>query len=1046
MPFGKKKIENEENGFFMNSFWNKIGKGSDFNNQILDRINPYQRVVKFHEGEAEYLDFGHCKLNVLPNDFFTFIMKGVLERMLDNGVESFNLGDSDIFSDIKDLIVKNKIEQALDEVRNFAFACQLHDETNEIVVIMANYQRLKRQDVEGLISYSDSNVQYNKINLTLLQALSRIKSNFANDFSSSQSQNSLVKINDLRGLKVLSLKNTSISSLDFLEDKAWSHSPIEEINLDGNPITDIKPLLNLPNLKKVIFSPNQQLNIPSDIAAEGNMDRIRAYFQSFKEEINERGMSENYTQDRLINIHSGNFELNETVNIYGGDSIIQKGTINLKSSDLLQDSTKVAIPDERISAEIKLILVGNSSAGKTSLAKMLMGEAFPKTHDSTHGISIRRWQPSVIDFDLPINTPLTVNIWDFGGQEYYHGTHRLFLNNNAIYILMFDPLTNTPSVSAPTDEQRDEHFNYRYWLDNIRFYAPDSPIIVIKNKTDLDPDNKVRFEGKDRDIYGIDNVHELSLEEVNNKNPRETRRYKRFMDELMELVTERTTRAPWTMPWVKTRQYLQDNQKKTQEITDNPFAKWRNEKPVVDLKTFEKTYLKIHKDLTPNVSSDFNYHLDTLNLLTLLHMSGNILYYEKDAELTWVTDNIYKVLNSNVLADKGNLSRKDVVEQVGEEWADDFIKIMRRFEVIFELANTTDKVTFVAPQYLSLAPPMPDLFRIATTGLTRQSTFFVRMPLFSYRKLIHRLILFYGSDAMSTPIFWKNGILLVHESDQRILIKGEQKSEYFGDIFGEISVSIEASPTGDVPKRMEEIFATFQDLMKKEFVIDESPTADPFSRNNMALSKYQNDLKLSLNGIDFVDLKTLKNESFKILVPSDSGKQLKINDFRPFVKRNDIQRPLSIFISYSHVDTEYMNRLNVHLAPLKRTEKIENWTDKALLAGENWDNTIKEQLAKSDIILLLLSADFIASRYIWEVELNRALEQEVNKKTRVIPILIRDCFYTDLSFTAKNIIPQNSRGKLISVRSWLNGNEDEALSIIAEQINRVVEDVMKTAI
>jgi internalin A len=1032
---GKKKASNEENGFLINSFWKNIKYDS---NESLNRINPYQRIVNFYEGKSEYLDFGHCKLNVLPNDFFTFMLKGVLERMLDNGVESFNLGDSDIFLDIKNLIANNKIKEALDEINDLVLTCKLHDETNLIVLLKSNFSRLNQEISKGLINYSESSHEYNRINDSLISILRDIKSYFTNDFSSSTSQKNLSLINDLRGLKVLSLNNTSLPTLDFFKAKDWSHSPIEELNLSDNPISDIRPLLNLPKLKKVIFSPNQQLNIPFDLASEGNMERIRAYFQSFKEEINQRGMNEN-------NIESFTNVFNE--NIVGTD------TVNSKSDISLRDLTKVIIPDERISAEIKLILVGNSSAGKTSLAKMLMGEAFPKKHDSTHGISIRRWKPILKDFGLSENTPLTVNIWDFGGQEYYHGTHRLFLNNKAIYVLMFDPLTNNAKASKSTDEQRDEHFNYRYWLDNIRFYAPDSPIIVIKNKTDLDPNNSVRFEGKDRDDYRIDNVHELSLEDVDNKNPRAIRRYKRFLDELMDIVAEKTTREPWTLPWVKSRQYLQDNQKKIQEITENPFAKWRNEIPIVDLTVFTETYLKIHKELTPNVSSDFNYRLDTLNLLTLLHMSGNILYYEKDVELThrvflnpsWVTDNIYNVLNSKVLEDKGKFSRKNVVEKVGEEWADDFIKIMRRFEVIFELDNATDEAKFIAPQYLSLTPPMPDLFRIATTGLTRQSTFFVKMPLFSYRKLIHRLILFYGSDTKSTPIFWKNGILLVHKSDQRILIKGEQKSDYSNDIFGEISVSIEALPTGDVPKRMEEIFATFLDLMKREFVIDESPTADPLSRNNMALLDYQNNLKLSVNGIDFVYLKTLKNQNYKILVPSDSNKPLKINDFRPFVKRDDIQRPLSVFVSYSHVDSDIMNRLNVHLAPLRHTEKIETWTDKAILAGENWDDKIKQQLASADIILMLLSADFIASRYIWEVELKRAMQQEVDNKTRVIPILIRDCFYKDLPFAAKNIIPFNSRKKVVSVRSWLNGNEDEALSIIAEQINRVVKEVMETA-
>ena len=72
-------------------------------------------------------------------------------------------------------------------------------------------------------------------------------------------------------------------------------------------------------------------------------------------------------------------------------------------------------------------------------------------------------------------------------------------------------------------------------------------------------------------------------------------------------------------------------------------------------------------------------------------------------------------------------------------------------------------------------------------------------------------------------------------------------------------------------------------------------------------------------------------------------KRLRIHDFELLLD-DQPQRPLKVFFSYSHKDTEIMNQLAVHLAPLKRLEKIETWSDKAIQAGDEWDEAIINNL------------------------------------------------------------------------------------------------------
>ena len=139
-----------------------------------------------------------------------------------------------------------------------------------------------------------------------------------------------------------------------------------------------------------------------------------------------------------------------------------------------------------------------------------------------------------------------------------------------------------------------------------------------------------------------------------------------------------------------------------------------------------------------------------------------------------------------------------------------------------------------------------------------------------------------------------------------------------------------------------------------------------------------------------------------------------------------------IFFSYSKYDREYLEQLLRHLSVLRRKKKIAAWDDHLILPGEEWDDAIKSQLAQADIILLLVSADFLATDYIWDVEINTAMDRHAAKSAQVIPVVLRPCSWEDTPFGKLNGLP--SKAKPVSSYS----DRDEAWLEVVRGIERLV--------
>ncbi len=144
-------------------------------------------------------------------------------------------------------------------------------------------------------------------------------------------------------------------------------------------------------------------------------------------------------------------------------------------------------------------------------------------------------------------------------------------------------------------------------------------------------------------------------------------------------------------------------------------------------------------------------------------------------------------------------------------------------------------------------------------------------------------------------------------------------------------------------------------------------------------------------------------------------------------------KPVNLFFSYSHEDEDLKDELLKHLSILKRQGVIKDWHDRKIEAGHEWKAAIDDNLRNADIILLLISADFLKSDYCYETEMTFALERQ---DAIVIPIILRAVDWRGAPFGKLQVLPKDAR----PVTSW--GNSDEAFENVAEGIRQKVENLL----
>jgi len=147
------------------------------------------------------------------------------------------------------------------------------------------------------------------------------------------------------------------------------------------------------------------------------------------------------------------------------------------------------------------------------------------------------------------------------------------------------------------------------------------------------------------------------------------------------------------------------------------------------------------------------------------------------------------------------------------------------------------------------------------------------------------------------------------------------------------------------------------------------------------------------------------------------------------------QLAVEVFCSYAHEDVLYRRHFETHLSVLKRQGLISLWYDRKILPGANWSDTIDVHLETASVIVLLISADFIASNYCFTVEMKRALERHKAGEARVIPVVVRPCDWQLLPVGKLQALPMDAE----PISKWTS--TDEAWMQVTAGLRRVIEDL-----
>jgi Leucine-rich repeat (LRR) protein len=876
----------------------------------------------------------------------------------------------------------------------------------------------------------------------------------------------IIDLSPLAGLQKLQSLQCSFTQVQDLSPLAELQK-LQSLYCWGTQVQDLSPLVGLQNLQELHCSGTQV----QDLSPLVGLQKLHSLLCTSTQ------LSNVYPLIQILSLN--NFDVDDCpIEDCPADIYQQKNITLLREyfeqnppADVPRQSPKDARRD------VKLVLLGNSAAGKTSLLHYLKTGVFLEERNSTHGLEIHRWLPDEGRF--PRLSDIAVSIWDFGGQEYYHDAYRLFMSDNAVYLLLWEAETNCngrrPTCLHSGEEEKElEHFEIKYWLDTIRHYggeAKDTPLLVVQNKTDR-PKDKKRLDQALHDEFGIRESLHISLKEgCKNPSSREGALLRYFEAELAQVLTETADKVSLGEEWLKIRQSILDFQEGEK---GSLFYENLSEDGSILLKDFEKVATKV-------IGKPTGTSPDTLP--NIFKRGGVVVFFPKSERIgnrvflqpTQLADKIYHILKKQVLELGGEFDPTQVFEG-NDGFKNIFLEVALNLDLIFRHPQRTG--WFIAPQYLPASHPIEDLFRIAAHGAW-QSAFCLRVPLFYYKKLLHNLVLHFAADSLTEARhFWKHGIVFL-KNDLRVLIKGLYPAENEQD--GVILVGIEPDVNGRHLVLQKKIFdlcfnfltnrKTTISVVKKTVSLKSeigqiekdfeqaqiSPLDDQEKFDHTSRSMAPDWLEVSTENTFFVKYKDLlaaaKREEVKIEGKNKAGETSKLlmQSFKgllPYPPR----RAKRVFVSYSHQNTHWLNRLRAHLGGLRRSKHIETWTDQELPPGELWDKAIREKLSEADVFILLLSADFTSSEYIWDTEWKIIFDKYSREQKTIIPVWVEpldllslpgieevldgDGKMQDLKIQDFSIIPKDSDGRLKAISLW--SSQEEALATVVAKIREAV--------
>lgn len=691
----------------------------------------------------------------------------------------------------------------------------------------------------------------------------------------------------------------------------------------------------------------------------------------------------------------------------------------------------------------KVILLGNHTAGKTSLRTYLMTKTVPKETSSTHVLN-------VVPYFFKKNSAAIPDVlfYDFGGQDFYHGIYRMFMSLKALYLLLYYEGRNAHQNALDCNQCSNMYFGLKYWLEQKRFFESDSnatpdPALLIRTHADKEDWNQ-SLTHEDMERYGIGELFHLSLapeEETQSAKFQAGRKYFRIS---FETIIEKIKK-----PLKGTELY--------KKILKKVFEKWKeNGHLSVELEDLEKE-LNIHAKQVI-----FSGWLDQM------HRAGLVFYYKDDPDLkkvVWlnphgVVEYIYtEILSKDIISNNNGILTQAEMGQFDSM----LIALLKKQKVIFHHKPTPDQKDweYIVPNYLPLASESGIEYEFMTFGMNPDFT--MKFKYFLPFGLMNQIICFFGNQPNKKK-FWRDRMLFTFSDETA----SQGTKVMIALDFVKTEIKVFSAPDGDESRKKKIREYLFYAILRLYWnrEIDPSEWKDDYMHFQLRERLSGDDIKDYLiyrkreEWKDFCDSSKFRPEDLYISVddeyfvhfrqlftkPEDHQvdayrkdslgekpvKRLPVSRFNTFVKEEYAMK--KVFISYAHEDTLYRVEAQKFLVNLVREGLIEIWHDAYIEPGTKWDDAIQNKLKGADIVILLVSQDLINSTYVNDVEIRKALEQCSKGKTRIFPVLLKECDWKKWKafppgatpeekekapkLSCFQFLPKKDDGTLVPLRKW----------------------------
>jgi internalin A len=763
------------------------------------------------------------------------------------------------------------------------------------------------------------------------------------------------EIGQLQNLKILSVHS---NNLQTLPTEIGQLRNLETLYIFGNQLRELpKEIGLLSRLKTLDLSENLIKELPREIGKLVNLKEVSASNNRLSKLPKEIGQLTNL---RLLNISDNQiFELPEEIkqlsklvrleiflNLLNLPPEIVSRTLEPRL--ILNYYFENIVGSDRPLNEIKMLLLGEGTVGKTALVNRLVFDKF-ETTEKTEGIDIHKW-----NVEIKNNCNIQINIWDFAGQEITHATHQFFLTKRSIYLLI---------LASRLDEKANR---LEEWLKIIQNLGGESPVIIVCNKSD---EHQMNLDERAlREKYP--NIREII--KVSCKRGTNIKRLKQKI--LAEIKQMPHVFDPFSKKWFAVKEKLEN-------LSENyiPF----------------EDYLKICDE--EGVIED----IDRETLIKFLHDLGVVLNFLDDPRVNetsvlkpeWITEGVYKILTSKMLDEKHGVLTLEMVAKVLDNRRYPkhkhrfIVQMMEKFERCFPLVK--DK-TFLVPDLLPKEQPDFGDWKPDKNGLGFQYHYEIEPGSFITRFIVNM------NEYIDEETYWRKGVVLTNGKDNRALVKADlEDKKIFIWIDGKMEMR--RGFLSMIRRQFERIHETMSNLKVTEY-----------AQHEKGLIPYTSLLKLEEKGIKkhyFPDIDA-EVDITEMLNGFESENERLLRGMRrkDFGFREPLSREFDVALSYAGEDREYVERVNKELKSkgvnvfYDRDEEVEMWGKFGIEAFDE----IYRKLSK--YVVMFISKSY-AEKMWTNVERQAALSRAIReKKEYILPARFDD---TELIGLSPDIIDVN---------------------------------------